>query len=149
MPVRRGSSRGHADAVLFSVLLDWAHLLERAAISDRWHAKLNEAISLTDAVLHRMGQPLPRALRRSLVALEALEAREGEETAVLRVARLLASHLDQLILRGGEADPETAWDAALSMLGAIADVVEARELEATMTECAHLAYNRLFPQRCS
>jgi hypothetical protein len=135
--------------VLFSILLDWARLLERAATSDRWHAKLNEAITVTDAALDREGQPLPTALRRSLVALEALEAREGEETAVLRVARLLASHFDQLILRGGEADPETAWDGALLLLGAIGDVVEARELEAAMTECAHLAYKRLFPQRDS
>jgi hypothetical protein len=46
-----------------------------------------------------------------------------------------------------EADPKTVWDVALVALGAIAQAVGSPELESAMLECAHIAYERLFPQR--
>lgn len=145
--IAEARAAGVPTRVLFAVLLDWARVLEKQAEEDAWHDALSEAITITDAALYRLGQPIPESLQLALDALDSADRGEPQQTPALRVAKLLGTHYAELLGRGGEADPETAWDAALVTLGALAQTVPPGALEPVIAECARLAYERLFPQR--
>jgi len=144
--IAEARAAGVPTRVLFGVLLDWARVLEKQVQNDASHDALSEAITITDAALYRMGQTIPESLQRALESLDASEGAEPEQTPALRAAKLLGTLCAELLGRGAEADPETAWDAALVMLGALAQVVAPGALERAMADCAVLAYERLFPQ---
>lgn len=133
--------------VLFAIALDWARLLERVADADPWNAKLSETVSAADAALYRIHEPLPKSLLLPLVAIDGLETRSVDETPAFQVAKLLAGYALLLASPQREVEPETAWELALVLLGAIARSVATPALEATMRECAQRAYASLFP-RC-
>jgi hypothetical protein len=145
--IAEARAAGVPTRVLFAVLLDWARVLEKQVQGDAWHGALREAITITDAALYRLGQPMPESLQRALDALDAAEEGQREQTPALRVANLLGTHYAELLGRGGEADPETAWDAAAVTLGALAEAVGPEASQPIMAKCAQLAYGRLFPQR--
>jgi hypothetical protein len=145
--IAEARAAGVPTRVLFGVLLDWARVLEKQTQHDAWHDALSDAIAITDAALYRQGQPVPESLQLALDAFDATGGSEPAQTPALRVAKLLGTHYAEVLGRGGEADPEAAWDAALVTLGALAEVVAPGALEPVMTECARLAYQRLFPQR--
>jgi hypothetical protein len=132
---------------LFGLLLDWARVLEPLATRDAWRDALTDAIAVTDAAQYRFGKPLSEPMQAALNAIAAVEPTEEEDTGALQVAKLLVSHFAELVHRGGEADPETAWDAALVILSAIARACERDAIESAMHECAQVAHARLFPQR--
>lgn len=119
----------------------------QSTVAERVASCAERAITITDAALYRLGQPIPESLLRALEALDATDGDEPEQTPALPVAKLLGSHYAELLRRGAEADPEAAWDAALVILGALAEVVAPGALEPVIAECALLAYERLFPQR--
>ena len=69
--VTEARAAGVPTRVLFGVLLDWARVLEKQVLDDTWHGALSEAITITDAALYRLGEPIPKSLQRALDALDA------------------------------------------------------------------------------
>jgi hypothetical protein len=142
--VAEARAAGVPTRVLFHILLDWARVLHRSAAGDAWRETLGQAVTAMDAALYRPEPPQPDSIQRAFAIIDAAEPGGTDDTPALRVARLLGSHFGELISRGAEADPETAWDAALLTLAAIAETVGPSATEAAMTDCAEVAYARLF-----
>jgi hypothetical protein len=57
--VAEARAAGVPARVLFGVLLDWARVVERHVQDDASHDALSQAITITDAALYRLGQPIP------------------------------------------------------------------------------------------
>jgi hypothetical protein len=91
---------------------------------------------------HRQGRA--SALSRRSMQLSPAAAMRHQRFALHGSS---AATFGELIGRGAEADPETAWDGALVTLAALTETVGTAKVEAAMIECAHLAYARLFHQR--
>lgn len=133
--------------VLFSILLEWARVLEQHVLNDESRAALIDAITVTDAGLYQLGQPLSESLQHTLDSIDELEAPASGETAALRMARVLVTLFRELLARGGEADPETTWESALVALSSLAQAAAPDAFEPAINDCARLAYARLFLQR--
>jgi hypothetical protein len=142
--IAEARAAGVPTRTLFALLLDWAHVLERCANGDAWRDALGHAVAVMRTALAEPEASPLQSLQQAFAPIDEAEA-SGDDTPTLRVARLLGGHFGELIAKGAEADPETAWDAALVTLAAIGEAVGPQAIESVMAECAQLAHRRLFP----